>query len=68
MKKRVIQRAEEIRAICLLRGQGQAKTKKPRNGRKCAFGHARILKRKRRERERNLRENRRQARAERDDL
>jgi hypothetical protein len=54
MRKRVIQRAEDIGAICLLRGQGKAKTKKTRNGGKYAFGHARILKRKRRERHRNF--------------
>ena len=39
----MIQRAEDIREKGLLRGQGKAKTKKSRNGRKCAFGHERIL-------------------------
>jgi len=43
MKRRVIERAEDIRAIYLLRGQGKAKTKKSRNGRKRAFAHERIL-------------------------
>ena len=39
----MIQRAEGIGDKGLLRGQGKAKTKKSRNGRKCAFGHERIL-------------------------